>query len=141
LTKSIIVPIDGSAYAMKALKYAVPFAGAIGAEIVLLNVQPSLNTPNVKRFFSKEEIHEYQQQLGNEALAEAAAFMNETGRKYTAKIRIGVPDVEICNEAKERGAEGIFMGTRGRGPVRGALLGSVSYSVLHNAPCPVTVVP
>lgn len=141
MNKTIIIPVDGSPYALKALQYAAPFAEAIDAEIVLLNVQPNFNTPNVKRFFSKEDIREYQEQLAAEALEPAVELMNERKLKYSTKVRIGAPDVEICNEAKERGAAGIFMGSRGLGPIRGTLLGSVSYAVLHNAPCPVTVVP
>lgn len=139
--KTLIVPVDGSPYSLKALQYAIPFAKATGAEIVLLNVQPNFNTPNVKRFFSEQDIKEYQTKLAKEALAPAEEILLETPLKFSTATRIGAPDVEICNEAKERGAEGIFMGSRGLGPIRGALLGSVSYAVLHNAPCPVTIVP
>jgi nucleotide-binding universal stress UspA family protein len=33
------------------------------------------------------------------------------------------------------------MGSRGRGPLRAAILGSVSHSVARRAPCPVLILP
>lgn len=46
---------------------------------------------------------------------------------------------EMLVEAAE-GARAIVLGSRGRGPVLSALLGSVSYAVAAHAPCPVVVV-
>ncbi len=140
MSKSLLVPIDGSEYAKKALQYAMQMAQGMDAEIILMNVQPSYNTANVRRFFKEEDIREYQEELAKEVLTPAVKMMEDSAMSYDTVTRIGVPGVVICNEAKERGVEGIVMGSRGLGPIRGAILGSVSYSVLHNAPCPVTIV-
>jgi nucleotide-binding universal stress UspA family protein len=35
----------------------------------------------------------------------------------------------------------IVVGTRGHGPLAGALLGSVAQHLLHDAPCPVLAIP
>ena len=45
----------------------------------------------------------------------------------------------LCDLAAERGARAIVLGTRGRGGVKRALLGSVSDHVVRNAPCPVVI--
>jgi nucleotide-binding universal stress UspA family protein len=55
-------------------------------------------------------------------------------------IEDGPPGVAICDVAKDRGADVIVIGSRGRGAIKRALLGSVSSHVVHNAPCPVLVV-
>jgi len=55
-------------------------------------------------------------------------------------VRTGDPAEEIVDAAKEQGATLIVVGSRGRGGVRSALLGSVSDRVLHLAHCPVLVV-
>ncbi len=52
----------------------------------------------------------------------------------------GDPGPTICRVAAEREAAAIVIGTRGRGGLRRAFLGSVSDHVVRNAPCPVIVV-
>nr|CDS17978.1 universal stress protein [Echinococcus granulosus] len=47
----------------------------------------------------------------------------------------------IVKQAEKVGAHLIIMGTRGLGPIRRTLLGSVSDYVIHEASVPVTVVP
>ena len=47
-------------------------------------------------------------------------------------------DLEVA--AKELDVDVIVIGSRGRGAIRRALLGSVSSHVVHNAPCPVLVI-
>jgi nucleotide-binding universal stress UspA family protein len=47
---------------------------------------------------------------------------------------------EIAKTAEEHGAEAIVCGTRGFGPIAGALAGSVAMRLPHVAACPVVVV-
>lgn len=46
----------------------------------------------------------------------------------------------LCRVAEEQGVDVIVVGSRGRGAIKRALLGSVSTYVTNNAPCPVVVV-
>jgi len=54
--------------------------------------------------------------------------------------RVGRPDAEIVGVADELGAGLIVLGSRGVGPLRRALMGSVSDSVVRHAHSPVLVV-
>jgi nucleotide-binding universal stress UspA family protein len=54
--------------------------------------------------------------------------------------RVGRPDAEIVDQAERIEAGLIVMGSRGSGPIRRALMGSVSDSVVRHAHCPVMVV-
>ena len=137
----ILVPVDGSEQSVRAVRFAVTMAKGMQSEIVLLNVQPCYNTPNVKRFFSKDQIRELQEEMGEEALQSALQAISESEIPFSKKIRIGVPVEKICAEAKELNATCIVMGSRGLGPMQRTLLGSVSYNVLHEALRPVVIVP
>jgi nucleotide-binding universal stress UspA family protein len=85
-----------------------------------------------------------QEQLSAEARelldAEVEQVKAQGGTVAKAHLRVGAPDREIANLAEEIGAGLIVLGSRGRGGIRRALMGSVSDSVVRHAHCPVLVV-
>lgn len=141
MKKNILVPVDGSENALEALRTAIPMAKAFSDKIVVLNVQPKLETLHTKMFFSKEAIQEYQQSIAEKILEPAIEILKQAGCEFAAKTRLGNPKTEICGEARESDIKWIVMGSRGMGAVKAGILGSVSYGVLHEAPCPVMIVP
>jgi nucleotide-binding universal stress UspA family protein len=58
---------------------------------------------------------------------------------FEVQVLSGDPAAAICALATEVGARAIVIGTRGRGGIARALLGSVSDYVVRTAPCPVLV--
>ena len=54
-------------------------------------------------------------------------------------VRSHHPVAELVKQSENAGL--LVLGTRGRGSVKGLVLGSVSLGVLHDAHCPVAVVP
>jgi nucleotide-binding universal stress UspA family protein len=137
----LLVAYDGSELADHAVTFAISMAKAYGDEIIVLNVQPNLQTYNTKRFFNQEEILAYQKTLAEDTLAPAVKNLAEAGVPFQARHRIGNPKIEICEEAKLISARSIIIGSRGMDAVIGKIMGSVSYGVLYLAPCPVIVVP
>jgi nucleotide-binding universal stress UspA family protein len=76
-------------------------------------------------------------------VAEAALdeIRAELGRdQITTRIIEGSAGPELCRLASETSAKAIVVGTRGRGALKRAVLGSVSDYVVRNAPCPVVVI-
>ncbi|HNH37987.1 MAG TPA: universal stress protein, partial [Microthrixaceae bacterium] len=61
------------------------------------------------------------------------------GPAYERRVETGEPGLAIVAAAEEIGADVIVIGSRGRGAIKRALLGSVSSHVVHNASCPVVV--
>jgi len=151
MKQDILVPFDGSDNATEALRVAIDMAKAFKERIVLLNVQPSFETPHTKRFFSQEQITDYRTQVADEALKPGQEILTQSGVAYRTARRVGDPREQICEEArvdsaegavcKDRGVRLIVMGSRGLSGVMGTVLGSVSMGVLHHAPCPVAIVP
>ena len=151
MKQDILVPYDGSANATEALRVAIDMAKAFNEKIVLLNVQPSYETPHTKRFFSQNQIDDYRVQMADEAMLPGKDILKQSGVGFIFKMRVGDPREQICKEAQADSVEGaacndhgmrlIVMGSRGLNAVLGSVLGSVSMGVLHKAPCPVTIVP
>ncbi len=79
------------------------------------------------------------EQEGNEALERTVAGL-ATDAVVDRVTRSGDAGPAICRLAEEVGADVVVVGSRGRGALKRALLGSVSTHVTANAPCPVVVV-
>jgi nucleotide-binding universal stress UspA family protein len=74
-------------------------------------------------------------------LEELVQRVGKTGGEVAGVYaRLGKPNAEIAGLADELGAGLIVLGSRGLGPLRRALMGSVSDSVVRHAHCPVLVV-
>lgn len=79
------------------------------------------------------------EQEGSEALSRTVAGLGAEA-PVEQLTRAGEAGPAICRLAEEAGADVIVVGSRGRGAIKRALLGSVSTHVTNNAPCPVVVV-
>jgi nucleotide-binding universal stress UspA family protein len=73
------------------------------------------------------------------ALASAEAQRLHFGVATVA--RGGDAAAELAEAARERQAPLLMLGSRGHGPLRAAMLGSVSAAAIRLAPCPVVIVP
>lgn len=72
-------------------------------------------------------------------LSDAQRALAGPGREIRTTLLFGRPASAIVDEAGRTGADLVVVGSRGRGPIATALLGSVSAEVLDHAPCPVLV--
>ena len=132
--KKLLVPMDGSAPALRALKWAATAGDAV---VLVLNVQPGILRSS---FVSQAMVVEHQRRTADEALAPARALIERSkidARTYTA---IGDPAATIVSFAKKHRCAGIVMGSRGRSQLAGLILGSVALKVVYLATCPVTIV-
>ena len=68
------------------------------------------------------------------------AELTAAGLRVRSIVRVSLMGDEaefVADAARETGAELIVMGSRGRTAIAGAVLGSTSQRILHEAPCPV----
>jgi nucleotide-binding universal stress UspA family protein len=118
----IVVPVDGSERAEKALIFAEALSAKTGAKVTLLYVQES-TLLTLKPQISKE--------MGNQILARAASKVTEA--QPERKLESGDAAKKIIELAKKENYDLIVMNSRGHGAMRRFLLGSVSNHVIHYA--------
>lgn len=140
MNTGFLVPFDGSENATSALYTAIETARAFGQKVIIINVQPTFETVHSKMLFDKCHIEEYRQELASGVLKPGVAILEKSGVDFEVRMRFGDPKEQICLEAKESNVKWILMGSRGLGPFMGGVMGSVSYGVLHKAPCPVMII-
>jgi nucleotide-binding universal stress UspA family protein len=146
----VVLAIDGSEEASRAAEAAVELCEKSGSELHVVHVGEDLYLTSVTdlemvvpTWAAREnpDIEANFEQLAREVLdAEVEKVEAAGGTVAQAYLRIGVADAEIVDLAEEIEAGLVVLGSRGLGGIRRALLGSVSYSVVRHAHCPVLVV-
>lgn len=138
---TIVIATDGSPQAREAVEYGLEIAAAEHAKAILLQVMPPTDWTRLDRGGRVRPLVAELRLHDAPALTEAAELAAERGIPFTTEVVAGRPADEIVAYADSVGADLIVIGSRGRGAVTGALLGSVSREVLHESRTPVVVVP
>lgn len=138
----ILIPVDGSANAQRAIELAIKHAAALkqAPQLLLLNVQWNVASGNVKLFIDQQTIDDYYREQGEAALKSARAALDAAALPYQYHISIGTPAAAIAQYAGEQRVDQIIMGRQGQGGLQSLLLGSVVNKVLHLVDCPVLLV-
>ncbi len=138
----ILIPVDGSTNAERAVDYAIANAAQFKEppQICLLNVQWKLASGNVKLFISQDTINDYYREQGAAALAQARAKLDKAGLAYTYHVSVGSPAEGVVQYAQEHQVEQIVMSAHGETSLSHLLLGSVASKVVHLAKVPVLLV-
>lgn len=138
--KHLLVPVDGSRSALRAVRHAAARAGR-GAVLHLVNVQPPMPLYGMVRAYMHES--QYQgacAQLADKALAPAVRLLKRARAAHRVHLRYGNPAQTLVDAARRLKCGAIVMGTRGLGAVGNLVLGSVAARVVHLAKVPVTLV-
>jgi len=144
---TILLATDGSKEAQLAFASAADLSEKTGSELHLVYVghiplvayeSPGATTLDPDLLGRMQEGAE---QEARTMLEELVQRVGKTGGEVAGvHARLGRPDAQIVGVADELGAGLIVLGSRGLGPLRRALMGSVSDSVVRHAHCPVLVV-
>ncbi len=141
--KNILVAIDGSDLAEKALKQAIELAAAIGAKLQILNVTAPWSTLAMGEVAVMFPPQEYEQSVaaGAAALLERASSEAKAAGLDVEQVHVVDPQpyMAIIDTAKERGCDLIVMGSHGRRGIAGLLLGSETSKTLTHSSIPVLV--
>jgi nucleotide-binding universal stress UspA family protein len=142
--KHILAATDGSPGADRAVEWAAKLAKALGASLTVLNVPEPPSRGAIDAFKAVEHVGEAEvvDLIAKGVLARAVERARQAGvTDLKAKAEGVDPAQTILEVAKRTQADAIVVGKRGRGPLAGLLLGTVSHKLVSLAPCSVVVVP
>jgi len=135
--KRIVIAYDGSDGGREALEQGLELARNTRSVATVVYVRhaplPIVGDPFYVRALSKELCR------GREALVDARLYAAAYGLVPETELLEGDPAEQILDLARLRDAELIVVGSRGRGAIAEALLGSVSHTIVHGADRPVLV--
>jgi nucleotide-binding universal stress UspA family protein len=140
--KRLLVPLDFSAHAMKALRYATAFARLFRARLIVLHVTEPIVYPSDFGYapLPPQALEENFQQDARERLEAVASEQSAAGVACEVALRLGKPYQEIAAAAREMQVDLIVITTHGYAGLTHVLLGSTAERVVRHAPCPVLVV-
>ena len=136
----VLVPVDGSANALRAVQQTIgEYRRHHELEVHLLNVQPPLSR-HIARFVSQHDRTSWHQDQATERMASAVALLAQSGVPHEVHWKVGDRAAEICAAAERLGVHHIVMGTARKSSITRMLEDSVTNKVLENTPVPVEVV-
>lgn len=134
-TTTIVVGYDGSDGGHAALDEAIKVAGELGGSILVVYAY--------EKILSGGELADLDaavQARGDALLAEAGAHAAERGITCKTQYVEGRPADALVAAADAADARFIVVGSYGERPLKGALVGSTPYRLIHLAERPVIVV-
>jgi nucleotide-binding universal stress UspA family protein len=135
----IVVPTDFSECSEEAWRVARRVAAG-GGELILTHILTEAPLYRETLTTDVRQVYEGARRWAQAALEDWVAKARTEGLNARAVLRSGVAYREIVALATDERADLIVVGTRGRGGMDRALLGSVADRVIRLAPCPVLTV-
>ena len=146
----VVIGTDGSDDAIEAATRAFTILAADSVTVLAVGETPGVATAGFESGFAggvanPDEVDAAWKAVDVTANAALDATIAAITRAAPAiaierRVEIGDPGQTLCRLAGELTADVVVVGSRGRGALKRALLGSVSSHVVHNAPCPVLVI-
>ena len=142
--KKILVPVDGSDHAMRAIEYAADISAKYDASLSLLHVMRRLGSDRVPEDLRELARVEHIEATEADVLKTAADRIMHGARDHAKShgasvvqtvIRHGDPAKVIVAYCDESDVDLVVMGRRGLGDLAALLVGSVSHKVTHLTKC------
>ena len=134
--ETIVVGLDGSAHASRALGFAAELAPRLGAELVVAHAVPPATGDH--RLIGDPRRH---LDARRDLVTEWCGPLREAGLEHRIAVVEGDARTALLEVAHDHHADLLVVGSRGIGPVAKLVLGSVASSLAHHRELPLTIVP
>jgi nucleotide-binding universal stress UspA family protein len=139
----ILVGVDGSEHAERAVEWCATYASALGADVVAVHAVdiPIFVTPHTAAFPPPALSHEQRDMLREIMEREWCAPLADASVPFRVLLMEGSPPLAIMQAAKTEQADLVVTGRRGRGGFAELLLGSTTHALTHHLDRPLVIVP
>ena len=136
MSYQIVVGVDGSPHSIAALRWSLDQAASRGGSVraVLAWQVPFVSIPGA---FDRAELEQGYRDFLIRTVSEVAPA---PGVPLDAVLAEGDPAQSLVTAAADDAADLLVLGIRGRSPIAGLMMGSVSQACAASAPCPVVLV-
>jgi nucleotide-binding universal stress UspA family protein len=146
---TIVVGVDGSEFALRALEWACREAQMHGSRIVAVHAWDvpiatlALYGPGIEPVpIDEREVERVAREALDAAVQQALRHVEGAdGLEIDRRTVHDSPVSALIETARSEGADLIVVGTRGMGGFKALLLGSVATGLAHHSPVPVTIIP
>lgn len=135
--KSIIIALDGSEQSMLALNHGRAIAECFGSKLILVYAFP--RTSGLRDSTEYNKLVAQRTKEGQAVIEKVREHLRRSASAVEEELLEGPAAEAILSVAAVRKPDLIVMGSRGMGSLKGAVFGSVSTKVSHEALCPVMV--
>ena len=137
----ILLPVDGSALSLEAVRFAVRLLkdGLSGSVVLAIGQEPA-SLYELLVAHDPEMIDRVSAEACVHSLQAAQAELDGAAVDYEIEVAKGDPAHTIIDISERFGCDVIVMGARGTSALRSAMMGSVSNEVLHASGVPVVIV-
>lgn len=135
----VLIPLDGSDYALQAVKHVANRFQSSAVELHLLHVRAPLSN-HIARFVSRRNREGWHRDMAERAMRAARKFLDERQLPYAVHVELGDRADTICREAERLHIDQIVMGTARKNSLTRLLEDSVSSKVLDAVRVPVEIV-
>lgn len=138
----LLVAIDGSKQALRAVKYAIDLVSQLRkpSTVTLVSVHDDSGLRHAKALVGSGQVADYLRELSDNELKPARKLLDKADVKHDAEIRKGHVAQEIVSCAKAGKFDLLVLGSKGRGAIADLLMGSVAQRVVAQAKRPVVLV-
>jgi nucleotide-binding universal stress UspA family protein len=136
----VLIPVDGSANALRAVRHvAAQFVAGVPLEVHLLTVTVPL-PQRIARFFSRKDLSEFHLQEAGKALGGARLILDRAGVPYACHVETGAKAETIRATAERLNAAYIVIGTARKNSLTRLIQDSVTSNLLKVTTVPVEVI-
>jgi len=139
----IVVGVDGSAHAARAVRWCAEHASGLDAEVVAVHAVdlPVYAAPGMLTMpyppLNEQQMHDLRELVTGDWCKPLA----DAGVAYRALVVEGSPTTVLMDAARTEDAMLVVVGRRGRGGFAELMLGSTSHQLTHHLDRPLVIIP